>query len=217
MLLAVNGGDGPLGAELQSRISALPGLKACYVHNLTRCDGPHAELFFPLPLGAMPINSMEQGDQLLSRVRAEAPPFAERDRRLLVAPMKLNSRQRARYLDLLQRPEFAPHVRIVASERLPLAEFLALISQHQCTLSPPGRGYDCFRTWQALAVGTVPLVPEDPVYDARLFELGPRRLPPPDRLTPTGLAEVLGALTAPDETSTQIGYWEQRWAAHFVK
>ena len=49
----------------------------------------------------------------------------------------------------------------------------------ESTLSPPGRGYDCFRTWQALAVGTVPLVPEDPAYDARLLELGQRRLPPP--------------------------------------
>ena len=99
---------------------------------------------------------------------------------------------------------------------MPLADFLTLLSQHQSTLSPPGRGYDCFRTWQALAVGTVPLVPEDPAYDARLLELGQRRLPPPNELTPQDLAELLSGLAAPDETSTQIGFWEQRWASHFV-
>lgn len=214
VLLAVNGGDGPLGSELQRSIAALPGLSACYAHNLHRpASAEHAQLFHPLPLGAMPINSMSHGDQLLSRARAEAKPWHERDRRLLIAPMKLNSRSRKAYIEVLMQPDFAGCVRIV-SDRLPLADFLQLIAQHQSTLSPPGRGYDCFRTWQALSVGTVPLVPEDPAFDMRLLDLGPQTLPAPDELRPDVLATILGALAEPDERATQIGYWEQRWAAH---
>ena len=33
--------------------------------------------------------------------------------------------------------------------RLALEDYLRLLSEHQATLSPPGRGFDCFRTWQA--------------------------------------------------------------------
>ena len=36
--------------------------------------------------------------------------------------------------------------------------------------SPPGNGYDCFRTWEALGVGTVPIVHDDGVFDMRLFD-----------------------------------------------
>jgi hypothetical protein len=32
------------------------------------------------------------------------------------------------------------------------------MAECQFVVSPPGRGYDCYRTWEALAVGCVPIV-----------------------------------------------------------
>ena len=47
--------------------------------------------------------------------------------------------------------------------------YYRILSQFHFVLSPPGNGLDCFRTWDALAVGTVPIVkrqgPMDRMYD----------------------------------------------------
>ena len=53
VLLALNGGDEPLTAELQQRVASLRanGLVACYACNLHRVAAEHAGLFRPLPIG----------------------------------------------------------------------------------------------------------------------------------------------------------------------
>ena len=61
----------------------------------------------------------------------------------------------------------------VVTRQLELKEFLTLVSEHQCVLSPPGRGYDCGRTWQAVAVGTVPLVVDDALLDHGIIPFSP--------------------------------------------
>ncbi len=38
------------------------------------------------------------------------------------------------------------------------ADFYADIASHKYTLSPPGAGPDCHRTWEALALGSIPIV-----------------------------------------------------------
>jgi hypothetical protein len=38
------------------------------------------------------------------------------------------------------------------------AEYYALLGRTQFVLSPPGRGWDCYRTYEALAMGAVPIV-----------------------------------------------------------
>eukprot|EP00435_Cladocopium_sp_Y103_P019907 s2627_g4.t2 len=92
--------------------------------------------------------------------------------------------------------EFGTLVRVVRT-RLDFAGFLALLAEHQTVLSPPGRGHDCYRTWQALAVGTVPLVVADPCFDDRLYTpLGRtvdtiRTIPGPEELTLELLAPLL--------------------------
>lgn len=58
-------------------------------------------------------------------------------------------------------------------------------------LSPPGRGYDCGRTWQVLAVGSVPLVLNDDRFDQRLHAAGPQWMPPAEQLSPELLATIL--------------------------
>jgi hypothetical protein len=220
VLLAVNGGDGPVTAEIQARLCTLPGLRACYAHNLHAVDDGHLRAMMrPLPLGACPIGGQGSpptavGDGALRRVRDKASEWASRDARLLVAPMRAhNSRARAAYLGVLARPEFAHLVRIAHGPRLPLEDFLSLLAEHRCTLSPPGRGFDCFRTWQALAVGTVPLVVDDPAFDDRLLRLGPKAIVPANELTPPRLQALLETLEPPDTCAVELAHWRQLWEA----
>ena len=57
-------------------------------------------------------------------------------------------------------------------KRLPQGECWRLHSRYAFEASPAGNGLDCFRTWEALALGTVPIVrtgPLDPLYRAHGF------------------------------------------------
>ena len=80
----------------------------------------------------------------------------------------------------------------------------------------PGRGADCFRTWEALALGSVPLVPRDEAFDARLHELGPAAIPPPAELTVEGLRAILDGLQPPAQSAVDLSYWEAEWAGHLA-
>ena len=211
VLFAINGGDQPVSSAVQERLLTLDGLCACYAHNLhLPPSAAAAARMRPLPLGALPIGVVT-GDAILRDACARGLPWAERDPRLLVAPMRLNSRVRERYLEVLSDAAYAPLVRIVTGGRLPLPDFLALLASHRSTLSPPGRGHDCFRTWQALAVGTTPLVPCDDTFDARLNHAGPIVLPAPDDLTPAKLKTLLEALTPPDQRAVRMSHWVECW------
>lgn len=209
VLLAVNGGDVPLTHALQDQIMELRHLKACFANNLHSPRDSH--LFHPMPIGV-------NGEPYLHRDRSSALPWVQRDRRLLVPPMRNTNRLRPQYVEVLSGQEYRDIVHIV-SERLELESFLALLSQHQSVLSPPGRGYDCTRTWQAIAAGAVPLVVDDVTFDQRLHSLaGPKYIPRPEELSPTILEEILAALSDPAEYSEQIEvlYWKDLWYSYLV-
>jgi hypothetical protein len=135
--------------------------------------------------------------------------------------MKTRGRGKLRdaYIELFDRPEYKTHVHVVRLEdgRHSLEAFLTLISSYRATLSPPGKGYDTFRTWQAVALGTVPLVTFDATFDQRLFErTGAVSIPRPEQLSPAGLAEKLASLVQPSlecATMTEMRHWREVWAA----
>jgi hypothetical protein len=56
---------------------------------------------------------------------------------------------------------------------VPFAEYLEMMFQHRAVVSPPGNGFDCHRTWEALYLGVVPLVKAGPAtrYFARLLPI----------------------------------------------
>jgi len=71
-------------------------------------------------------------------------------------------------------------------------------------------GFDCFRTWQALALGTVPLVVDSGSFDARLLHgTGPQLIPSPDELTPDSLGALLAGLRdpAPHAPHVEMAHW----------
>ena len=215
MLLALNGGDEPLTTGAQARLASLyiHGLAACYACNLHAPTDPSR--FRPLPIGVPGGSSPAAGEAALARAAAAAPPWADRDARLLVTPMRLTSRARRLYLATLSSPAYSELVHVV-NERLPPAAFLDLLAAHRAVLSPPGRGLDCFRTWQALALGSVPLVPRDQAFDPRLHELGPAAIPPPAELTVEGLRALLDGLRPPAQGAVDLSYWEAEWEGHLA-
>merc|ERR1712232_1269475 len=132
-----------------------------------------------------------------------AKPWQERGKRLLVTPMQA-TRLRTQYLEVLSVPEYR-HLVYVVKESVSFEEFLRLLSQHQSTLSPPGKGFDCFRTWQALALGTVPLVVDQFGFDPRLYaDNGPVCVPSPDALTPEKLSDLLESLRDPKDYADRL-------------
>ncbi len=57
---------------------------------------------------------------------------------------------------------------VTLAPRRELAPYLIEMAQHRYTLSPFGNGLDCHRTWEALLVGSIPVVKTstlDPLYE----------------------------------------------------
>lgn len=59
-------------------------------------------------------------------------------------------------------------VRIVPTRRLPRHELWQVYAKHAFVASPSGVGLDCHRTWEAIALGCVPIVKKSPLTP--LFE-----------------------------------------------
>lgn len=47
----------------------------------------------------------------------------------------------------------------------PFNQYIENMSRHAFVLSPPGNGIDCHRTWEALYVGSIPIVIKNSIYD----------------------------------------------------
>eukprot|EP00667_Euglena_gracilis_P012932 EG_transcript_13297 len=73
--------------------------------------------------------------------------------------MKVGSVQRAmRRRHVLNNVRRSFAIPRAAGRRLPKAEFYAAIREYRFALSPPGDGWDAFRTWEVLYLGRVPVV-----------------------------------------------------------
>lgn len=49
------------------------------------------------------------------------------------------------------------------SPRSSFNDYLKVMSEYKFAVSPPGTGIDCYRTWEALMVGTIPIVLSSPI------------------------------------------------------
>eukprot|EP00931_Biecheleriopsis_adriatica_P025542 TRINITY_DN15649_c0_g2_i1.p1 TRINITY_DN15649_c0_g2~~TRINITY_DN15649_c0_g2_i1.p1 ORF type:complete len:399 (-),score=75.47 TRINITY_DN15649_c0_g2_i1:92-1267(-) len=149
------------------------------------------------------------------KVNATSQPWASRKKKMLIAAMS-NVSIRNQYKARLKDPEFADLVDFW-DERVPIETFLKKVAEYQFLLSPPGGGYDCYRHWEALAVGTVPMVTVDPSMDLRLFDdSGATWIPPPEDLTKDSLAAALAKGRDPSRHAKLLyaDYWRKRWRKH---
>lgn len=236
VLVAVDG-DAPFDRSLQERVGTIQGLRACYATNMEAPTTPHKfhampvglafhqtqhySLWYPIPLTLkyrFPVYTADGGvfEGAIRRAVAMAPPFAKRKKQVLMASMSDSSQPRREIRALLRKPEFAHLVHIV-DERLSITRLLTLIGEYQAVLSPPGVGYDCFRTWESLAMGSVPIVVRDEAFDLRHIEAAGAVFAPKDALTPRKLEALLGGLSDPRAKAMSIlgiSEWQSRWWSH---
>lgn len=120
------------------------------------------------------IRRNDIGDQArLQAVRATLPPPPARPRRALAT---FHQNQKIIAADISDLPDRARAHRELAdnpcchfvARRLPQRECWARHGDFAFELSPHGNGLDCFRTWEALLLGTIPIVRHstlDPLYE----------------------------------------------------
>ena len=121
-----------------------------------------------MALGRTPFDASvshnDMGDQAaLQRVRAGLPPPAER---ALQALCTFHQNQKLVTPDLKELPDRAQACRDLGNS--PCGHFVGRrLRQRECwerhggfafEVSPRGNGLDCFRTWEALLLGTIPIV-----------------------------------------------------------
>lgn len=57
------------------------------------------------------------------------------------------------------------NVNITYDTNIPFNEYIERMSHHKFVISPPGNGIDCHRTWEALYVGSIPIVIKNDIYN----------------------------------------------------
>ncbi len=160
----------------------------------------------------------DMGDQgALQRVRATLPPPAARPLRALGT---FHQNQKIVAADVSDVPDRAQALRDLADN--PLCHFVPRrLKQEECwaqhggfafEVSPRGHGLDCFRTWEALLLGCIPIVRHsslDPLFQEE-------RLPVVlveawTEITPQNLArwreEHQPRLGAPVDDALSLGHW----------
>jgi len=222
-VLLTDSNDEPLTIELQDQLVSLRGLAACFATNLH--SPRHPEVFHPIPLGIfgrdIPPDVLQQREDSIRAVQTSAKAWHQRDPRLLITPMSSSSQyssMRRRCVELLSREEFRHLVR-VADRFMNRQDYFKLLSEHRSVLSPPGLGHDCWRTWEALTVGSVPLVLKDTDFDQRIFkDNGVQIIPSLGQLTPVVLEDMLAQLCDPAQYNDRLQpeYWNSVFGSYLA-
>jgi len=77
--------------------------------------------------------------------------------------IQTNYQERNTALDFFARQPFS-----YVGHVIPHTEFLYELGHYKFTVSPPGGGIDCYRTWESLLMGTIPLIKHstiDPLFE----------------------------------------------------
>lgn len=165
-----------LGDKLVSKVLTHPHLIRWHAQNLA-LDHPKVH---PMPLGLDyhtiarrrrpewgPGASSRAQEELLHTIRAMSPALTQRRvQGYCNWHFAVNNGDRAGVIETLPKPSsyYEP-------DRLPRAESWRRNTEFFFTISPRGVGMDCHRTWEAILLGSTPVIPDLPVN--RLFETLP--------------------------------------------
>ncbi len=112
----------------------------------------------PIPLGVMGIlmkNLPRNCEEILGRVLLDIKKGAINKTNLFyfnVNP-KTNILERGKPLDFLRNQKFC-----TMAKGKPYEQYLREMATHKFVISPHGTGLDCYRTWEALTLGCIPVV-----------------------------------------------------------
>ena len=93
-------------------------------------------------------------------LRRHTDHLHKRPRVLTVFTVGNNPVERGEALTALRASQVSTEI-----ERTNSREYRNRLSQFMFVASPPGNGFDCHRTWEALYLGVVPVVKKHPYYD----------------------------------------------------
>ncbi len=108
--------------------------------------------FFPLPLGIAIDRENYENKEELNAYFSELRETSPKSKLLYLNFPSFQNNDRKKAKSILKKKGFP------FSKRAPFKEYLKEMASHKFALSPRGHGPDCYRTWEALLVGTIPIV-----------------------------------------------------------
>lgn len=161
--------DLPVTPELRGHVGALRPIQSWYAMNLML--GAYSDRIFPLPLGFHYHNEhsvLQREARVLEVRRRVVLGQIDKSPKILVTPMGRSNRLRDTYTRFLKEANLS-FVDVI-QKPIPRQQLMELMAKYTFVLSPPGWGYDCFRTWEIVAVGATPIVIDVASFDMRLFD-----------------------------------------------
>lgn len=111
-----------------------------------------------LPIG-IPNRAYCDVDSLIQTIKNAVEPTKRRTDKLVYLNMTIGCNPKERNAALkLKNKEFSTY-----SDRVSQKQYFTELAQHRFVASPNGLGIDCHRTWEALLVGTIPIVTKSPI------------------------------------------------------
>jgi len=151
------------------------------------------------PIGINTING--PSPMLIELTKEDAIPVEKR----IFCRFNVNSETHDRNLAL---GNVNPSLQYVVTDQMTARDFYINILSHEFTLSPAGLGMDCLRTWEALALGSIPIVSDCP--EMRHFEDMPLVYAPKDFVfTNEWLDEQKPKLAGKSLTRSKFTYWQR--------
>jgi hypothetical protein len=202
-----------------SDATATPAMAAFLPKNIkrwftTNCAVPAASTT-GVPTEAIPIGFTACSGDVLAMLAAQAA--LPRTRRNLLYVNHRRVHPSYRFMERARLYEaFRPFRWATLRDEIPQADFYAELAAHDYILSPAGAGPDCHRTWEALALGTIPIVRRS-VYTAVLGDLPALQVDGWGEVTADRLEAALPILRArfgsPVMQKLTLGYWRRRMEA----
>ncbi len=125
-------------------------------------DGTQHAKIFPIPIG-LANRHWPHGDiAIVDRIRAESATCEKKHLAYLNFIDGTNSSKRVHVRDFFKDKAFC-----FSAPRKPYVEYLKDLAQSKFVICPEGNGFDCHRTWEALLVGSIPVLlhsPLDPLF-----------------------------------------------------
>jgi hypothetical protein len=109
--------------------------------------------FIPIPLGPLRFNPIYDDREALNPFFTNLREHTRKDKLLYMNFSIDTNSERIGVKNLFMSKPFCYN-----AQRKDFKPYLEEMAHFKFTLSPPGNGPDCFRTWEALLVGSIPIV-----------------------------------------------------------
>lgn len=144
---------------------SIPGVYATYLsdenlvawcgHNVSDLSSPK---MIPLPIGVMGILNKrlpQNAQEIWGEILIDIKNNVIQKKHLVYNNISANTNRTIRQpiIDIFDRKYFCKK-----TARLPYEQFLRNMATYKFVISPHGTGLDCYRTWEALMLGCIPIV-----------------------------------------------------------